>query len=299
MKFIALGVCGFICCIAIIVIMLIRRKKVSDDSAIGAVQNTDFIDVIANYKRAELAKNPWNMSFETYQAIGTTCAILFSVTVYVLTSSVLYGVLAAIVGLLIPELLVKLQNSKQRTNFEERYARALRQLAAGLKSGLSIHQAVEDVANSPFVHDRIKKEFQQLSAELKLSVPIQQAFENFALRVKCQDALDVAIAIKVQTRVGGREAEVVEGIAKNISDRLMLRKEINSMFAGSNATIMVMDILPFAVVAFLFVAAPGYMAPYYASTLLMVILVALLAFMGIGSIVIHKLVDKMRRDCGI
>lgn len=299
MKWIVLGLCGLICCIALFAIINIRRKKVSDDSAIGAVQNIDFLDILTNHKRLELQKHPWNMSFETYKAIGTICGILFAVVAYVFSSSVLYGALAGIVGILLPEFLVKLQNSKQKTNFEERYARGLRQLAAGLKSGLSIHQAVDDVAHSPFVHDRIRKEFQQLSAELQLSVPIQQAFENFANRVQCQDAMDVTIAIKLQTKVGGREAEVIEGIAENISARLMLRKEISSMFAGSNATILTMDILPFIIIAFLFIAAPGYMAPYYSSSLLLAMLIVLLVFMGLGSFVIHKIVAKMRRDCGI
>ena len=299
MKLIVIGLCGFICCIALLVIMWIRRKKVSPGSAIGAAHNEDFITVIANYKRRDLKKNPWNMSFEAYTAIGTVCAVLLAVLAYVLTANIIYSALAGGMGLLIPELIVRIQSSKQKTDFEERYARGLRQLAAGLKSGLSIHQAVEDVSISPFVHDSIRKEFKQLSAELKLSVPIQQAFENFAERVKSPDAKDVSIAIKLQTKVGGREAEVIEGIAGNISARLMLRKEISSMFAGSNATILTMDFLPFAIIAFLFVTTPSYMVPYLTSLPLMVVLIGLLIFMGVGSLVNHKAVSKMKLDCGV
>lgn len=299
MKMVVIGVCGLICCISVIAIMCIRRKKVSDGSAIGAIQNEDFIDIIANHKRRELQKNPWNMSFEAYMTIGTICTVLFAVAVYAISANLLCGALAAFTGLLLPELLVRLQSAGQKTSFEERYARGLRQLAAGLKSGMTIHQSVEDVASSPFVHDSIRKEFQHLSAELKLSVPIQQAFENFAERVKCQDAKDVSIAVRLQAKVGGREAEVVEGIARNISSRLMLRKEITSMFAGSNTTILVMDILPFCIPVFMFLTAPAYVAPYLDSPPLMVLLIALLIFMGIGSIVTHQAVSKMKRNCGI
>lgn len=299
MNLVILGVCGFIGSIAVLVIICIRSRKISTSSVIGDTQNTDFLDALANHKRNSLKKNPWNMDYKTYKVIGTVAAILMAVIAYVFTSSLLYGVVGAIAGLLVPECMVRIQSSKQRTSFEERYARGLRQLSAGLKSGLSIHQAIQDVCQSPFVHDSIRKEFIHLSADLKLGVPIQAAFEHFADRVKCQDATDVAIAIGLQAKVGGRESEVIENIASNISSRLMLRKEISSMFAGSRATILAMDIIPFAVVAFMIVFAPAYMAPYFSSPLLLGSLVGLILFMGIGSLVIHRAVDKMRRECGV
>lgn len=299
MNIVIIGVCGFICCLAVCAIILIRSRKINTGSVIGEAQNTDFIDTISSYKRESLKKNPWNMEYETYTLIGTVCAILFAVSAYIFTAKILYAAIGAIIGLLVPEAIVRLQDSRQRNAFEERYSRGLRQLASGLKSGLSVHQAIEDVCQSPFVHENIRREFKQLSADLKLGIPIQAAFERFADRVQCQDAQDVAIAIQLQTKVGGREAEVIETIASNISSRLMLRKEISSMFAGSQATILAMDILPFAIVIFMVLVSPTYMAPYFNSPVLFGTLVGLLAFMGIGSIVIHHLVGGMRKECGI
>ena len=299
MNLIVIGVCGFICCIAILAIIGVRTRRSSTGSVIDEAQNHDFIDDLAGRRRERLKKQPWNMDLKTYNLIGFICAVLFSVLAYALTAKLLYSLLFAIAGLLVPELLLRVQSAQQKSAFEERYARGLRQLASGLKSGLSIHQAIEDVCQSPFVHDSIRHEFIQLSADLKLGVPIQAAFERFAERMKCQDAADVAIAIGLQTKVGGREAEVVETIAANISSRLMLRKEIASMFAGSRATILAMDIIPFAIIAFIIVCAPAYMAPYFESPLLLAALIGLIAFMGVGSIIIHRAVEKMRKECGI
>lgn len=299
MNIIYIGICGLICCIAAITIICIRSCHVSSGSVIEEAHNRDFIDDICSHREQRLKKNPWNMDLRTYNMIGTVCAILFSVAGYTFTGKLLYGALLAILGFLCPELILHLQSSTQRSAFEERYARGLRQLASGLKSGLSIHQAIEDVSHSPFVHDSIRKEFSQLNTDLKLGIPINDAFDRFADRVRCQDAADVAIAIHLQNKVGGREAEVIESVASNISSRLMLRKEVGSMFAGSRATILALDIIPFVIIVFLMVFAPAYMQPYFQSSSMLLALIALIAFMGVGSIVTHSMVARMRRECGI
>lgn len=134
---------------------------------------------------------------------------------------------------------------------------------------------------------------------MKLGVPIKEGFERFAKRVDCIDAKDVAIAIGMQASTGGREAQVVETIAKNISDRLMLRKEVNSMFAGSSGTIFFLDVIPFAIIAFMMMYARAFMQPYFESTTLMLVLIGLLVFMGVGSIFIHRVVKNMRKEFGL
>ena len=299
MNIIVTGICGIICCLAAIVIICIRSRHVSSGSVIEEAHSRDFIDDFLARREKRLKKNPWNMDLRTYNLIGTVCAILLSVAGYTISGKLLYGVLLAIAGFLCPELIVRLQASAQRSAFEERYARGLRQLASGLKSGLSIHQAIEDVCHSPFVHDSIRREFSQLNTDLKLGISINDAFDRFADRVRCQDAADVAIAIHLQNKVGGREAEVIESVAGNISSRLMLRKEVGSMFAGSRATILALDIIPFVIIVFLMLFAPSYMQPYFQSSAMFMALIGLIAFMGIGSLLIHSMVAKMRRECGI
>lgn len=299
MNIIVIGVCGVICCLAAIVVICIRSRHVSSGSVIEEAHSQDFIDDFFARREKRLKRNPWNMDLRTYNLIGTVCAILLSVAGYTISGKLLYGFLLAIAGFLCPELIVRLQSSAQRTAFEERYARGLRQLASGLKSGLSIHQAIEDVCRSPFVHDSIRREFSQLSTDLKLGISINDAFDRFADRVRCQDAADVAIAIHLQNKVGGREAEVIESVAGNISSRLMLRKEVGSMFAGSRATILALDIIPFVIIVFLMLFAPSYIQPYFQSSTMLMALIGLIAFMGVGSLVIHSMVAKMRRECGV
>ena len=134
---------------------------------------------------------------------------------------------------------------------------------------------------------------------MKLGVSIPDAFEHFAQRVGTADAEDVAIAVKMQMKVGGREGAAIETIAKNISDRMMLRKEINSMFAGSSVTIAVLDVVPFAIIFFLTLGMNQFMGIYFESTEMFLLYIGLLAVMGVGTIVTHSMVGKMKKECGV
>lgn len=298
-NLILLGIYGLIACIALLIIFRIRSKKAITGSAIDTDKDQDFVDTFATHKRKQLAQQPWNMPYETYITISSVCAVVGALLSYVMTANMLFVAIAVVVGACIPELIVHIQSNSQKSAFEERYARGLKQFASALKSGMSIHQAVADVCQSPFVHDSIRKEFQKLSADLKVGISIKEAFERFATRVDCIDAHDVAIAIGMQSVVGGHEAEVIEAVAANISDRLMLRKEVNSMFAGSNGLVWAMDIMPVCIIIALFMMDEGLMAPYFSSPVMTMILIGLLAFMGLGSIVIHKQVAEMKRRCGV
>ena len=299
LKHIIVSFVLFIACLAVYIISRIRNRQGTSNSMIARQQDEDFIDQLSNKKRRKLEKNPWAIKYETYKTIALAAAISIAGLTYILTDSFLLSLLFSFFGLMIPELIVKIQTSRQQSNYEDRYAVGLRQLVAGLKSGLSIQQSVSDVCISPFVHDSIKQDFQMIDADLKLGSSVRQAFQNFADRVSIPDAQDVAIAIAMQDEVGGQEAKVIESIAKNISDRIMLRKEIKSMFAGSSATIVSMDIIPFAVVILIYILAPSYLSPFFTDSLMMMVFIALLIFMGIGSIVIHKNVDKSRKRSGL
>ena len=286
------GITAMIFCIAILIIIRIREKESISES-------TDFIDTMTNRKKASLARKPWGMSYKSYRLIASISAVVCAVAAFVLTSSFLYTVLAALVGTLTPELIILLRSAKQKAEFEERYMTALRQLVACLKSGMSIQQAVSDVCDSPFVHNSIQSEFRQIDADIKLGISLQEAFQQFSDRVDSEDAKDVAVAIRMQSLVGGREAETIESIAQNISSRIGLRKEINSMFAGTSMTVYVMDILPFLVILFMYFAAPSYLAPFFESTAMIILFTGLIVFMGVGSVFIHNAARKMKRECGV
>lgn len=300
-KYIAFLIAGVILLFAIAIIIFLRSKRNSITSSVYSddLQNADIIQRLSDKKKKSLETKPWTLKYSTYKLLAVCGACIFAVCSFVFLHNIWLSMLFAIIGLLVPEAIIAIKSNTAKADFEERYSTSLKQLVASLKSGLSISQAVENVCSSPYIHDSIKKEYEILDADLKLGISAKEAFNRFAERIDCEDAKDVAIAIGMQSSIGGKEAASIESVAKNISERIMLRKEVKSMFAGTNATVVTMDIAPFIIVLFMYISVPGYLAPFFSSTIMLLLFIALLLVMGVGSIVVHNEIKKMKKECGV
>jgi tight adherence protein B len=279
---------------AYIIDMRDKRK-----AALAGKDEGDFIDGFINAKKKAIASKPWGMSVKSYAAVALVSGGVLAATGFALTGRYLAGVCLFAVGLFVPEVVQAVREQSWRNKFEERYARGLRQLSASLKAGLSIQQAVTDLTVCPFIHDSVRLEYQQLDADLKVGVSVEEGFKRYYERVHCDDAHDVAIAISMQNETGGNEARVIETIARDIGDRIMNRKEIKSLFSGTSITITMMDVIPLGIIAFLTMFSPEYMAPFFESFFMTCVFVGLIGFTLIGSVVIRRLVKKMKDDCGV
>ncbi len=76
----------------------------------------------------------------------------------------------------------------------------------------------------------MRKKYATLSSDLIMGIPVAEAFQRFANGTNSQDAEDVALAIDIQNEIGGHEADVIRDISNNIYARIMLRREVNSIF---------------------------------------------------------------------
>lgn len=163
---------------------------------------------------------------------------------------------------------------------------------------MSIQQAVNDVSDNIFVHESIRDGFKQIKADLQVGMTVQQAFQRFADDTKSVDAQDVASAIAMQSDVGGSEAKVIENISNNIQNRILMRREIKSLFAETNIMITFMDFAPFLAFLILYFGAPQLVAPYFESPTMTMILVGILLFTLLGTYIIRKQLSEAKQGVG-
>lgn len=270
------------------VIVVVRNKK----SVIK--EDRDIIDRFIDKKKKYLKSIPNAISFKAYMYM----CIIISTIVFIsllLIANVFIAAISAVVSIFIPEIYVRMTESKQKKQFDERYARALRQMASSLKAGMTIQQAVDDLCASPFIHYEIRNEFSKINSDMKLGISVSEAFSNMAERIPTDDVKDVAAAIKMQSIVGGSEAESIETISKNISSRIMVRKEIKTLFAGVKMTILGMDIIPLLSLVLIYFGSPSYFLNILQSTLGVLIVSVALIMMLFGSYINRKLLNKTKR----
>ena len=256
----------------------------------------DFISKFIRNKGEMLSRAGTRITIAWYLRILLIAPASLATIGYFVTHRGMACILLALVGLALPDLLVKAMEQQSAKKFEGRYAKSLEQLSSSLRAGMSIMQAVNDVASCSFIHESIRKKYREMGMALKMGVPINVAFMNFAKGTGSPDAEDVALAVSIQNEVGGREADAIKAIASNIHDRIMLRKEVKSIFAGTTTMVYMFDILPFIVMAWFSISNRSYSEVYFSNityTLLFFILVSLTL---LGSVMAHRALRKVQKQ---
>lgn len=274
----------FLIATALIMKIIAKKGKLVDES--------DFITTAINNKKQKFLRMKSGISVGAYIAMTIFFPIAIWVTIYFVMKNVFFSTMFATAGLYIPNIIVGMSQNKGAQKFDERFAKALSQLSASLRAGLTIPQAIEEISASPYIYEDIRNEFAQMNAGLKLNKSISKVFDELAERLDNDDAKDLAAAIKLQSLIGGKEAESVATVSKNITDRIVERKKIKAMFSETSTTVLLMDIIPFVIIAFLFIAASSFMKFYLESVKGMVIFGAIIIFMLLGSFVTRLMINK-------
>jgi tight adherence protein B len=169
-------------------------------------------------------------------------------------------------------------------------------IANALRAGSSFLQAIELVVRES--RPPISTEFGRVIREVNLGLPFETAMENMTRRVRSEDLELMATAISIQHTVGGNLAEILDSISFTIRERVRIKGEIRTLTAQQRMSGYVVGFLPIALAGFLFVAAPGFMAPMFANPPAIMGLpagVIILCFGGfmmfMGFMFIRKIVD--------
>lgn len=274
---------GAIFCFTAALIMQIQSKR-----GLPKRGETNRESMQALKRHLEKYGNPFTCRTYGALALAGYTGVLLAVFLFVQSAGI--ALAAGCAGLLLPEAALRIQSERKRKQFENRYAQALQQMAASLRSGLTIQQSVSDICRSPFIHNTIKDGFQQIDADLAVGLSVKEAFMRSAAALKSEDAMDVALSLSLQNVLGGSEAKVVETVARNISSRILLRREIKSLFADTNITIWTMDVMPLLIIAGLLVGSPQYIETFFQTPSMTLLFVGIVVFTLAGSVVIRKVV---------
>lgn len=256
----------------------------------------DAISKFVDKRRRLIRATGSKMSVDLYLGLILACPLIAGIGLYLYTGNILLSVIIAVVAGFVPRLLIEIVANAQRKAFEEKYVRSLEQMASALSAGMTITQAVDDVAKCKYINAQLRNEYTTMSNSLKMGTPVATAFSNFAEAVDSDDARDVAIAIDIQNEIGGQEAEVVKEIAGNIHDRMILRKEVKTIFSGTSSMLHIMNFLAPASMLIFAVTSPSYLQSYFESPGKIAIFIILIIFPFLGIFVTRSMLKKVTSD---
>jgi len=188
--------------------------------------------------------------------------ILVSILLAVLALGIVLGngwgglVVAAMVPLGFG-LILWIRAARRRSAFANQLDESLQMLAASLRAGYSLLQAVQALAVESA--EPSSDEFRRVVNETRVGRPVNESLEEVSIRMRNEDFFWVSQAIAINREVGGNLADVLEGVATTIRQRGQLRRQVEALSAEGKLSAYILYAMPFGVAGMLIVLNPGYL----------------------------------------
>ena len=194
----------------------------------------------------------------------------------------LLGLLALALVPLGGKLYVGLRTSRRQAAFADQLDDSLQLMASSLRAGHSMLRAMDSVAQE--ASTPTSEEFSRLINETRVGRDVGEALDEIAERTACQDFAWVAQAIAIHREVGGNLAEVLDAVGNTIRERNAIRRQVKALSAEGKLSAIVLMSLPFAIVAFISLTNPDYLAGFtesFAGYVMMAVVAVMLTIGGL------------------
>ena len=197
-----------------------------------------------------------------------------------------FGVLMMIMGWLLPKPFVNMMYKRRCSKFVEQMVDGLGLMSNGMRSGLSVSQAMGLVAQE--MPNPIQAEFNLILSQNKLGVSLEEAYVNLSKRVVADEVEMFVTSVNILKETGGNLAETFDTITVLIRERVKVENKIKAMTAQAFwQGIILMCVPPFMAVT-LNQSDPELMQPMFHHPFGWAILTVVLILEVIAYFVIKK-----------
>jgi tight adherence protein B len=163
----------------------------------------------------------------------------------------------ALLGALIPYLIVRQKRIARLARFEDQFPEALDFLARSMRAGHAFTISLEMLGGE--LADPLGQEIRALFNEHNLGAPLDIALRNFTERVPLLDARFFTSTVLLQKQTGGNLSEILTRLAWVIRERFRLKGQVRAASAHGRLTATVLTLMPIGTMIALLVVAPGYL----------------------------------------
>ena len=202
-----------------------------------------------------------NMSRKEIIMLNIICAILVFMACYLGLKQLILSIVMAPIGFFLPLLIGKQMIKSRQKAFEHLFGDAMVLIANVLKSGFSLKQAFQIVAEE--MPAAVAEEFSILNQEISYGLDMNEAMKNLATRMPNEYVKLFVTAVNIQSEVGGSMAEIIGKIAESIQERQAMQGELKTLTSQGKTSGIIVGLLPFGVMTFVSLMNPEFMMPLY------------------------------------
>ncbi|MDP2314180.1 MAG: type II secretion system F family protein [Pseudomonadota bacterium] len=192
------------------------------------------------------------------------------------------------VGYQLPRYVVETMWDNRIARFEDQLLDALAFMSNGLKSGLSLLQAMDMVREE--LPDPISQEFALMLNEQRLGVPLEDALLALEKRIGTEDIQIIVTSINILRQSGGNLSETFDTVAHTIRERKKVQGRIQSLTAQGIAQGVIIVFMPFVLAFILWMMDPQLISRLWTTWLGWVFIFVMLTLQAVGAWMIKRIV---------
>ena len=174
-------------------------------------------------------------------------------------------IIPLIFGFFVPDFLTAYHYYRYRSNLENDFLQAIIIMNNAFKSGRSITQAVDIVANE--LDGPIGLEFKKMGLELSFGLGVDVVFSRFSERVNLEEAKYLTASITILNKTGGNIIKVFTSIEKTLFNKKKLKLEMQSLTGASKIIVFALIAVPILFIVFISIINPTYFMPLITTSL--------------------------------
>ena len=232
---------------------------------------------------SDLSRSP-----EELARLAAVGSLLAAVLVELLTGSIVLAVLAVATGPLVLRAIVNRSVRQQRLRFAEQLSGQLHELASAMRTGRSIVEAVEIVADG--ADEPMRRELRRTLADERAGLHLDQALLPIADRMESSEIEQVSVIAALHRRTGANITEVLDRIADTARQRVEIRRELNGLTAQARMSRNILIALPILVVIAIDLIGHTYERPLFHTTAGIVFMVIAALMVALGARIMKAIV---------
>ncbi|MCM1192978.1 MAG: type II secretion system F family protein [Butyrivibrio sp.] len=189
------------------------------------------------------------------------------------------------------------KGEREREELTEQFRECILAVSTLLGAGYSVENAfLECEQDMVLMYGKdalICRELTVVRRGMNINVSLEELLADFGERSGCEEMVQFAEVFAIAKRSGGNLAEIIRSSAELIGRKAELKREVDTLLSGKRMELNIMKLMPFAILAYVGSANPGYFDILYAGLQGRLIMTGCLgAYIGawiLGELVIRRM----------
>ena len=215
--------------------------------------------------------------------------IVVPVTLLFLGQAPFFVCLVFVALLIMPRIVFSRLEARRKAHFNRALPDALAQIAGAMRAGSTFSGALQSMVEEQ--NGPLGQEFGLMLREQRLGARLEDALDNLGERVQSEELDLVISATLISQEIGGNLGEILQRLSETIRRKMEMEGKIKALTAQGVLQGIVVTLLPFFILAALFVAEPEATQPIFTSLLGWIFLLIIIVLEVIGGLMIKKIVS--------